>query len=499
IRDASHIWGKDTWDTTDAIWDMLGRKYTVASIGPAGENLVATAAIVTNKYSTFGRTGLGAVMGSKNLKAIAINGNHKIAIANPEKFSSLVDSMTREIMSLPHIQDFRRLGTLWFVKPLAESKIIGYRNFERGMTLEEILEKFDPEKLDGIMERHGNIACMGCPVGCKHSFWVNEGPYAGLKIPVSCAEVWMVEFGCRGGVDSGGWSEILRCIELGNRMGLDASIGSSLIGVAIDLFQRGIINRSDTDGLELDWRPEVAQDLLRKIAYREGFGDILADGPIEAGRRIGKGTSYYFLHHKGVPVPSLDTRLWPSTYMFSHVISPSGRATHINSMQVEGLSTSQMRTIINTMGLPEIALKRILPDIGGYNMAVMTKWMEDYSFAMECLGLCLWDHTQRFGLDRWAEVYTAATGIEIEPSELLAAAARGFDMSRSFFIREGGTRKDDTMPERYLAEEQKVANEICPPIDRDYMNKFISDYYIERGWDPIKGTVNPNRLSELLR
>ena len=493
IREASHLWGKDTWETTDLVWQELGKRCAVASIGPAGENLVRDACIMANKYSAFAKTGMGAVMGAKNLKAIAANGSRGIKPAEPERFMKLANRIRSEIMSMRGIEGWRTLGTLITLSDAfaAKGMSVPYKNCQQAAD-EGLMKSLDVELFDPLMEVHGHISCLACPIGCKHFLRLKEGPYAGLTMPLSCAAAPAI---CFGGVCAlEGWDEILKCNELCNRLGMDNAC-ANLVAMAIELYQRGIINKKDTGGLELDWQPHVVHDLLQKIAYREGLGNVLADGLIEAPRHIGRGADYYALHYKGVGNSQGDPRPVMNSWIVGTLTNVIGHTAGVRMLY--GKSRDKVERALRHVGISEGDLQSILSGPGEYNVGRLTKWCEDYAFVLECLGLCHF-HSQMFDIDLWGEVYSAATGIDMDGDALLKAAARGLDVRKAFNIREGASRKDDTMPERFLTEPIRVGEETHPPFDREYMNGLITQYYEARGWDPDEGNVSSSRLADLV-
>jgi len=494
IREAGHIWGKDTWKATDAIWRELGRQYAVAAIGPAGENLVKDACVIVNKYSAYARTGIGAVMGSKNLKAIAAYGSKGISIADPKRFMKLVNGLCQEITSLPYVANFRTRGTLINLDGMIKLKYgsIPYKNCQ-GVADEQLMKSFDLKRLDQLMEKHGNISCLACPLGCKHFMRLKGGVDAGLAMAISCAAVPVVCFGGNCAVE--GWFETLKCAELCNQLGMDYASASSLIAMAIELYQRGIIDEKDTGGLELNWQASVVQDLLQRIAYRKGFGNILADGLMEAPRHIGRGSDHYAIQYKGIGNTIGDPRPLFTSLLSSMLTNVIGHTYYIKSLY--GESQDRLRHTLKRMGMSEGDLECAIRDSGECNFTRVTKWTEDYSFALECLGVCVFDLYQRFNIDLWAQVYEATTGIPMDGAGLLQAAARGIDMRRAFNIREGASRKDDSMPKRFQTEPIKVGDKVRPPFDSEHLDRLITAYYKERGWDPQEGTLTPLRLAEL--
>jgi len=496
IREAGHIWGKDTWEAADTIWGELGRKYAVAAIGPAGENLIKDASVITNKYSAFGTTGMGAVLGSKNLKAIAVCGSQGISVADPKRFMELANGLCKEIMDFPFIDYFRSLGTLTTLPDLIKGEPYGsipYKNCQQ-VADEEVMKGFDVNMFfdPKMMEEHGNISCLGCPVGCKHFMRIKNGPAMGI----SCASAPVVCFGGICGLD--GWAEVYKCAELCNRLGMCYGSVACLIAMAIELYQRGIIDKKDTGGLELDWQPGVVQDLLQRIAHRKDFGNILADGLLEAPRRIGRGADYYAMQYKGIGCSISDARSSWSLWSSSLLTNVTGQSH--SPRELYGQPREVVEATLRAMGISGEDMERVLSGPGEYNVGWLTRWTEDYVFAVECFGVCTFYHQLlNIDINTWAEIYSAATGLQMDGAGLLKAAARGFDIRKAFNIREGGSRKDDTMPRRFLTEPLKARGQMRPPYDSQKLDQMVTDYYEARGWDPEEGTVSPERLAELIR
>jgi aldehyde:ferredoxin oxidoreductase len=495
IRDAAHLWGKDTWETTDAIWQELGRHHAVASIGPAGENLVRDASIVANKYSLFAKTGMGAVMGSKNLKAIATGGTRGIRIAEPKRFLKLANQMCKRVMDNEMTPAWREWGTLSVIDSMIDGTFLAttWQNAKERAGDREVLSEFVLPRLEELIERHGNIACLSCPIGCKHSFRLKKGAlHGGLALGVSCAGAPFATFGGVAGV--GNWAESLKCQELVNRLGMDNAT-AALIAWAIELYEKGIIDKKDTGGMELVWEPSVVQDLLRKMAHREGFGDILADGSIEGPRRIGRGSEYYALHYKGVPNSTGDPRPVLNNWVLSLVTSVIGHSP--GNIYCYGMPRNIVASRLRQCGIPEEVLEHALAGLNQDNIGRLSVCGENLGYALNSLGVCVFDQMQVLGLDAWADLYTAATGIQMDAAGLLAAGGRGTDLEKAFNVREGASRKDDTVPDRFLKEPIQVRGETRPPVDHAFIDKLVTDYYTARGWDPREGTLSPERMAEL--
>ncbi|MBU1052340.1 MAG: hypothetical protein KKC46_00740, partial [Proteobacteria bacterium] len=330
IREAGHIWGKDTWETTDAVWDELGRLYTVLSIGPAGENLVRDASIIANKYSAFARTGMGAVMGSKNLKAIATFGSQGISVADPKKFIKIVNKLCKEIPKLQN-ENFRKYGKgLAHLEGVVNTGGLAYRNF-RNTAGPELLKDYDIDKLLDQIYR-SRRSCFSCPVGCKHYMAGKKGgELDGLALPISCGlNPIITAINC--GVT--GWPQALRFAEMSNRLGMDQISISGIVAMAIELYEKEIITKADTGGLALDWDAATLHRLVRDIAYRRGIGDVLANGLVEASRQIGRGAEYYAIHFKGIG--GIESRIFLSAFLLGALTNATGHFSNIMFFKTSG-------------------------------------------------------------------------------------------------------------------------------------------------------------------
>ena len=493
IREATHIWGKDTWEATDALWDELGKEYTVLCIGQAGENLVKIASIIGDKYSAFARSGLGAIMGSKNLKAIAVYGTRGIKVAEVNRFTELLARLHEEFMAQPLLREWRVYGTLLSLEAMAKTGLYPYKNFQETLDIDEALKFFN---LDAFLQiKSGDVACLGCPIGCKHFLELSEGKYAGLTLSVSCANAAMQAWGSYVGTQE--WEEVFRDVELCNRLGLDYYDTAHLIAWAIELYQREMIGKKDTGGLELNWsKAEVIQDLIQKIAYRQGLGEILAQGLLEASQRIGRKSEDYAVQTKGSGC-IFDPRVRLSAESFSQLTNVRGHPSAVTVTMLPR-SPGQMRRFAERMGFPPPEVRdRVLTGSEEFSPARIAKWFEDNVMVFDSLGICQFPPFQRFNLAFWADLYSVLTGIEMTSGELLKAGERGWTVKRAFNLREGASRKDDSLlPRRFVREPVKVGKEERSPLKEENIAKLIDEYYQERGWNP-DGSIPGAKLQEL--
>lgn len=495
--DAAHLWGKNTWETTDSIWDELGEDYVVAAIGPAGENLVRDSSIIVNKSTAFARTGLGAVMGAKKLKAITLYGTKGIKVADPERFIELADKLIKDFMAPSFIKDWRTYGTLISLEQMLKVGMIPHKNFQDAAG-EDMMEDFDlgvfREKI-----KEGDVACMSCPLGCKHFMRLKEGEHAGLSLSVSCLNSVIQSLGSYCSIRN--WNKMIDLFGLCNQMGLDYYSFADMFAFVTELYQKGLINKAKTEGIEFQWgSAEAVREMIEKTVRRDGLGDVFAGGIKEVIKYFGEAFEDYAMHVKGLGV-MLDPRAVFSTEAFSHFINPRGGHEDNLSFTMFPGSPERQRESAKRYSqrtqMPEDALDRVLEGPLGYNPGRLTKWLEDYNFFMESLGVCSFAMFQRFNVDVWTGLYSALTGIERTPAEFLKAAERGWNMKRAFNLREGAKRSDDHAPKRFMIEPLKVGTEIRQPLGVEQTEKLIDDYYDERGWDPVDGSIKQEKLREL--
>ncbi len=286
IRDASHLWGKTTWETLELIRaDLNDPSLHTLSIGPAGENIVRGACIVQDRARAFGRCGTGAVMGSKNLKAIVAKGTGAIKVADRERFMEVVRKVREMYKTARGLDEFRQYGTLKLLEKKQAIAGVNYRNFQEVQFPEAMAEAIEPKKtIDRYMVARQNFP--GCPIGCGRHLHITEGPYAGL---VTEANQWEAVPTLQGRLGVEEPTFMFKANALCNQLGLDIDAAGGAIGWAMECYQRGILTEKDTGGLKLEWGDAgVALELIRKIAYREGFGDLLAEGCAKASDLLGR-------------------------------------------------------------------------------------------------------------------------------------------------------------------------------------------------------------------
>lgn len=489
--EASRLWGKDVFETTDMIWSELG-DFWVNCIGPAGENLVRYAASVTNKHSLYGRTGMGAVMGSKNLKAIAARGSKSITIADEKAFLNIVEEILEKIKTSPATQMWRDLGFLVAFPAYGANGLFERNNYAEGF--ENLAEVFGQEEYKNRLVSRA-YACPGCPVGCRQVVEVKDGKYAGLNYKIAALGS-QVGYHNLSGVEN--WDEVVNCAELENRYGIDSNSLAGCIGFAIELYKKEIISQKETGGLELDWGAKTTLALMDKIVRRQGIGDILADGIRAASEKFGREAKQYAGHIKGLDV-ALGLRGRLSTENFGELTNPRG--AHLErspSLTFIPRKASAFPRFSEGIGVPQDRIEKVCLGPEGFNVSRLTRWVEDYNTVLASMGMC---HrtpvTQHFNLQIATDLYRAVTGMEISQSELRQAGERIWNLQRAFNQREGADRKDDMPPWRTLHEPIQVGDRELPPITGEKAGKLLEEYYEERGWNTKDGRLTRGKLEAL--
>lgn len=490
FKDASHLWGKDTFETQTMIRNDLGDDEVKSLvIGVAGENLVRFANVRTGMKNSAGRTGLGCVMGSKNLKAIAARGTDDVEFAYPEELLEYCKEMNDMIMSTRWAKAQSRWGTLIIYSNTNTTGLIRTRNFQLNR-LEEG-EDLEPEVMDKYTI--GMSGCYGCVVHCRHRYMLKNGPYA----PLFGEGPEYTSLGAFGTMPNCKKMEtILVANHLVNKYGLDTLETGGLIAWAMELYEKEILNDKLTDGLKLEWgNEEVLFELIRKIAHREGFGNVLADGFKTAMEKIGKESEYYAIQIKGMSNLHSDERPTPS---FALGIATSTRgADHLRS-----------RPAIDLYGLPENLLEEIYgapvsSDYTAYDGKSRMIWWQELLYAVtDSLGICKFQtvfcavHAPKW--EEFAKLVRLATGMEFSKADLMAIGERIYTIERMFNNREGFSRKDDMLPERYFKEPTPIGLPIAKnkKIEKEAFNKMLDEYYELHNWD-INGVPKKETLEKL--
>lgn len=483
IRDAAKIWGKGLRDTEELIRDELGdREIKSLVIGVGGEKMVRFANVMTEIKNSGGRTGMGAVLGSKNLKAIAVRGTMDIKIAHPVEALEYGKRFITQITSAKVSQEQGRLGTMFIWGATNSQGLVRTRNFQLNQ-----LEESDGIEPEAFEEKSfGMTGCYGCQVHCRGKYIIPDGPYKGVydegpEYTSVCA------FGSE--VDCKDLTTIMAANHLVNDYGLDTLETGSMIAWAMELYEKGILTDEDTGGLDLSFgNKEAVIEMIHRIAHRQGLGDILAEGPLRAAKKIGKGSEKYLVQVKGMSNLNSDERATPSLAL--GIATASRGSDHLRSrpaIDLYHLPEPVLRSIYSQPVPYEGPLSSDYMDYEGKPWQVM--WQEQLYMAVDSLGICKY-HTTFLGAtlpnyEEWSKLLYYNTGLEMSPLDLWAAAERSNNLERMFNLREGMTRQDDWLGDRYFDEPTTlgIPRVRGKTIDREKFKEMIDEFYQYRGWD----------------
>lgn len=481
IRKADKLWGMNTLDTQIVLKQELNEQAArIACIGPAGENLSKMAAII-NERRAFGRKGVGAVMGSKNLKAIAIRGTNEFSVANPEAFKKARSVMLGAMKESPVLySEFSKLGTPMVVEATSAMGMFPSENYRTTG------EKSYVENLgvaSSIERTSGNEHCYGCPVGCTQlKIARGSSKYVGAMSDPEYETYY--SFGSQTGVQD--HDSIIYADHLCDKYGLDTMSVGVTIGFAMELFENGLLTLEDTNGMELKFgNHQVMTDLITEIAFRrEGIGQLLCDGTKVLAEKIDQGCEKYVMHVKGLEFPAYDPR-GAKAHGLNFVTAYTG-ADHNRGYAPQEIFGAP---------IPK-PYDRFTPEGKGW----LTKWNQDVRCATaDCPTMC--GFLIDMALPHIAEENTAAmvssvTGLSLTKEDVYKVRERVNNLAKTFNITAGFTRADDTFPERILTEPIKEGASKGHYVSQDELNMMLDDYYEARNWTK-EGIPTLEKLTEL--
>ncbi len=487
IRDGQKLKGLDTVKTQKKIRLELGdEKVQVACIGPAGENLVRYSAIRSGMKNSAGRTGMGAVMGSKNLKAVAVRGSLDIKISDPKKYLKYYFTNMKKLMETKWVQALGKYGTPLLFQYANAMGFLSVRN-NQYTTVGDQGHYLEAKALEPYST--GMLSCFGCPAHCRHRFSIEEGRYKGTK-GEGPEYASIGSLGTKlGNLDL---ENIIYATELCNLYGLDTISTGSYIAWAMELFQRGIIDQERTK-VPLDWGDGASiLELIHQIAQRKGFGNILAEGPF-AKEVFGQASQDYLLEIKNLPIEMTDERL-PKSFALGMATSTRG-ACHMRS-----------RPSLDVLELPEEVLKKIYGGpvsnrFSSYSgKGRMVWWHELLNAVCDALGFCRFltvfssPHAPQY--QQFSKLIALSTGLSFTPKDLRTIGERIYTLERMMLIKDGFSRQDDTLPKRYFNEPISEGPAQGQVILQKEFNKILDKYYRLHGWDE-NGVPKKNTLKRL--
>lgn len=492
IKDATHLWGKDTGTTQKIIRkELADDKIRIAQIGPAGENLVRFANIVNELKHFNGRNGLGAVMGSKKLKAIAVRGTKPINLYNKERVSQITKEITKRVMDNPLSRGLRELGTPGVVRPFYEAGCLPSYNWTTGYFKEgesltaEIYNKTILKRTEG---------CYACPIRCKRVAEVNESDlkvdpaYGGPEYET------IASLGSLCGISD--LKYIAKANELCNKYTMDTISTGMVIAFAMQCRQEGLLTKKDTGGIELTFgNKEAVLKIIEKIAHREGLGDLLSQGSYLAAQKIGKGAEKFIHQVKRQEIPMHDPRLKTGVGL-QYALSDYG-ADHMKAAHDPFFKDQDSVGVKEMKGLG--ILEPVSPTDIGEKKVTLFKLLDIYWTVFDILGVCDFGYVPRSvgTMEELLEIIRSATGWRTTWFELMKVGERSINMARIFNYREGFTSQDDTLPEVFFQDFKGGPLDGKLAINKEDFEKAIRLRYELMGWNPDKGIPTTAKLIEL--
>jgi aldehyde:ferredoxin oxidoreductase len=492
IRQAQHLWGKGTRETDDLIKAELDDdEIQTGIIGPAGENKVLFSCIMVSRYNSASRGGVGAVMGSKNLKAVAVRGRGALRVARPKPYFDLAARMRRELAADAGSESLYDWGTSGSIPGLDEMGMLAAYNFSQ-VTIDNS-ERLSGQYLVDEGYLTGRESCFACSTAC-HRYVKSYSDLWG-DVDDSGPELeTMMSLGAECGLTD--TEAVLMANHLCNDYGLDTISAGHVISWAMECYERGVISPEQADGLDLGFGNAKAQlELIRRIAFREGLlGDLLAEGTQRASAEVGGDSWKWAIQAKGLEQSAVDTRAAKS-YALAFAVNPRGPDHLMTETYAEFGFTEESRDVIRKITGDEKYADATLLE----KRADIVRWHEDCYAATEALGFCVFTSTAAFAVnpENMAELFGHALGIEFSEEELMLGGRRIVTLERCFNAREGARREDDVLPWRMMNEPVPDGPNKGMMTDQAMLDRFLDEYYALHGWDPATGIPRPETLKAL--
>lgn len=483
IADASSLWGLDVWETNKRLkGDPEDKRLEIMTIGPAGENRVLFSSIMVGCHNAAARTGMGAVMGSKNLKAIVVQRERSLAPTDP-LVTTAAKRYTRQIKDSALFPRYSTYGVPQSLLPCNEMGVLGTRNF-RNVQFEDATE-ISGERLHEYVTRART--CYRCPAHCKADVRISHGKYAGHEGSRPEFESLMA-MGSRCGLNDTG--ALIYLCDLCNRMGLDTVSTGAIIAFSMDLYDRGILTLEDTGGTDLTWgNYEAMETLIYQIVRRERLGGILSHGVERAARIIGKGSEEYAYHVKRLEMPSIDPRGLMALGLGYAVTTRGADFASVYTLPESRWSPEKAEI--------EFGTREAVNRFSTEGKAALTRKCMIVCAALDCLGLCKIPALSVIGdfdLKKEASLTEAVSGWRLDSEDLVRVGERVLSLERLFNLRQGATAADDGLPRIFL---EKAASEGPGEGKKvEGLASMIEAFYSAMTWDD-KGVPSEHELESL--
>ncbi|MEE8593721.1 MAG: aldehyde ferredoxin oxidoreductase family protein, partial [Candidatus Bipolaricaulota bacterium] len=485
LVDAGDLWGLDTVEATAGIHALLGDPdIQIATIGPAAENGVAFSGVFANLVRAAARTGMGTLMASKNLKAVAVRGTQGVNVHDPKRFRAAIDRLQEKVLGHSEYKIRTRLGTTQLITLLQKIGGLPTRHFQS--TTFERAEAVSGERIEAIYKVRSK-ACFACSIPCSRYLKVDDDRFPGLRLEGPEYEP-LAGFTVRVGVDD--LPLALHAVDRCNRLGMDAISVSEVIAWAMECSQRGLLPASEVDGLDLRFgNGGTVLELIEKIASRDGLGDVLADGVRAAAQRLGMGAEWA-MEVKGLELFQADPRAMKG-YALGNAVASRG-ADHLRSEPWFEFSGDRKEGV-RRYGIADTADR-----LAWRGKGLLVKDFEEKAAIADALGVCknTYNNMEVLDWDETAELLEAATGVSWSGEDVRLAGERIVNTERMINARFGIDRRHDTLPNRFLQEPAGPADSPSSGSVVELEN-MLDEYYVARGWDVATGLPTREKLKEL--
>jgi aldehyde:ferredoxin oxidoreductase len=492
VRDARHLWGLGTREADHLIRQELGDdEIELGLIGPAGENGVLFSCIIFSLYNSASRGGIGAVMGSKNLKALAVRGTGGLRLAEGEQFSKLALQTRRELSKDAGSESLYNWGTSGSVPALNELKMLASYNF--GQVRIDDAEKISGQYLEDEGYLTGRESCFSCSTACHRFVRSKEHTYGVVRDSGPELET-VLSLGAECGiVDT---EAVIKSNQLCNDYGLDVISTGHVISWAMECYEKGLIKGRRADGLDLRFGNVRSQlELIRRIATREGLlGDLLANGTKQAAEEVGGDSWKWAIQAKGLEQSACDTRAAKS-YALAFAVNPRGPDHLMTECYAEFGITEEARALIERITGDEKYADPTLVE----KRSDIVRWHEDCYAASDALGFCAFTSTAAYAVNpkNMAQLFSYALGVALSEEELMRAGRRIVTLERCFNVREGARREHDVLPWRMMNEPVPEGPTKGMVTDKVMLDRLLDEYYEMHGWDPRTGIPSEKTLQTL--
>jgi len=473
ICDASALWGKGIDKSTDMLYEKYGRPLGVIAIGQAGENMVKYSMALIDRASSFGRGGVAAVFGSKNLKAIVVRGGKGVSVADKKRFKKVCDGLYERIRKYPLLKEWQRLGL-----------IVSLPYIDKDLYLEKLFK--------------ARMACIGCPIGDKDYLQLKEGKFKGfVKITASAVNLIIPTLY---GIND--YQEYVKLSAYLDDYGMDMFEFFGALDLAKKLAEKGLLG--DYPETRIEFTYENVAEWTRRVAYREGLGDLLAEGVERIVEEYGdearslalptsKGLVTYINPKGPLPWQYMGTlELGQVLNLRGPHAAPGGSPTYFALRPLE-----KFPRLLDKIGVPDEAIEQIVPDLKELRVGKLLKYSHDNFMVMASLGICARAQINRFYYaDLYPELYAAATGIEKTREEILRCGERIYNLLKLANIREGH-RTRDRLPDQWFTEPRFQEYTGKGELTKEEVEKMLDEYYEERGWSKETGIPTRQKLIEL--